>query len=164
VTARQLALEIDVMEYERLFLIGLLHDIGHLFMYLGIPKKAQTAILQARKQDRPLFKVERELFGFDYAKVAGLMMTDWHLPDSLMIPIEFHPEPGIANQFESDTAVLHIANRLVQADLEEGIFGEGAFLVDPEAWQMTGLSEEQCQHAKQTAAEQFSAVADSIFS
>ncbi len=90
-------------------------------------------------------------------------MKDWHLPDSLMIPVEFHPEPGITNQFESETGVLHIANRLVQADLEGGVFGEGAFFVDPSAWQMTELTEERCLIAQQTAAEQFGAIADSIF-
>ena len=164
VTAQQLAVECQEMPNERLFLIGLLHDIGHMFMYLGIPQKAQKAILLARKQDCPLFKVERTLFGFDYAKLAVLMMKDWHFPDSLLIPIEFHPAPGIVNQFKLETALIHIANRLVQADLEDGVFGEGAFVVDPEAWQMTGLTEANCLQAQQTAAENFDEVAKSIFS
>jgi HD-like signal output (HDOD) protein len=163
VTVRQLALESEEMESERLFLNGLLHDIGHLFMYLGIPEKAQRAILLAREQERPLYLVERELLGFDYAYLAGLMMNEWGLPKSLEIPLAFHPEPSGVSQFASETALLHLASLLVQADLEAGAFGVGAFLVDPAAWQLTGLTEEHCLDARQTAAEQFGAVAESLF-
>jgi hypothetical protein len=53
---------------------------------------------------------------------------------------------------------------LVQADLEAGAFGAGAFLVDPAAWQLTDLTEERCLHARQTAAERFGEVAESITS
>lgn len=163
VTTRQLALECEDMESERLFLIGLLHDIGHLFIYLGIPERAQRAILQAREQERPLYLVERELLGFDYAYIAGLMMREWSLPKSLRVPIAFHPAPGSADQFESETALLHLASLLVQADLEAGVFGEGAFVANPAAWKLTGLTEEQCLNARQAASEQFGEVAESIF-
>lgn len=163
VTARQLTLECEDTESERLFLIGLLHDIGHLFMYLGIPEKAQQAILQAREQERPLYLVERELLGFDYAYIAGLMMKEWSLPKSLRVPIAFHSEPGTVNQFGSETALLHLASLLVQADLEAGVFGEGAFVVNPAAWKLAGLTEEQCLDARQAASEQFGEVAESIF-
>ena len=164
VTAQQLARECEGMDRERLFLIALLHDIGHLLMYMAIPKEAQQAILQAREQERPLYLVERELLGFDYANVAGLMMEEWNLPKSLQTPVAFHPEPGGASQFATETALLHLAALLVQADLEAGAFGEGAFLVDPAVWPLTGLTEERCLHARQSAAEKFGAVADSIFS
>lgn len=164
VTAQYLALECEEVERERLFLIGLLHDIGHLLMYLGIPEHAQTAILRAREMAHPLYLVERDLVGFDYAYVAGLMMAKWELPESLQIPVACHPEPGKATHFATEAALLHLACLLVQAELEGGVFGEGAFPVDPAAWQLTGLTEERCNHVHQNAAEQFNAVSESIFS
>ncbi len=162
VMSKQLALECGIMESDRLFVIGLLHDIGHLFMYLAIPKESQQAILNAKKLERPLYQVERELLGFDYAKLGGYVMGQWDLPKSLQVITCFHPEPGKANQFASEAALLHLACQLVQADLEAGAFGAGAFLVDPAAWQLTGLTEEHCLNARQTAAEQFGAVSESI--
>ena len=62
----------------------------------------------------------------------------------------------------SETALLHLASLLVRADLEDAAFGTGAFLVDPAAWQLTGLTEEHCLQARQTAAQQFGEVAESI--
>ncbi len=162
VMTKQLALDCGILEDDRLFVTGLLHDIGHLFMYIAIPEESQHAILKAKKLERPLYQMERELLGFDYAKVGGYMMRQWDLPKSLQAITCFHPEPGKSNQFASETAMLHLASLLVQADLEAGVFGEGAFLVDTAAWQLTGLTEEHCLKARQTAAEEFNAVAESI--
>ncbi len=162
VMTKQLALECDIIEDDRLFLTGLLHDIGHLFMYIAIPEESQHAIMNAKKLEQPLYQVERKLLGFDYAKVGGYMMQKWNLPKSLQVITCFHPEPGKSNQYASETAMLHLASLLVQADLEAGVFGEGAFLVDPAAWQLTGQTEENCLKARQTAAEKFNEVAESI--
>ena len=109
-----------------------------------------------------MYQVERELVGFDYAKLGGYVMGQWDLPKSLQAITWFHPEPGKAGQFASEAALLHLASLLVQTDLEAADFGAGAFLVDPAAWQLTGLTEERCLQARQTAAEQFGTVADSI--
>ena len=162
VMTKQLALECGIMESDRLFVIGLLHDIGHLFMYQAIPEESQQAILSAKKLERPLYQVERGLLGFDYAKLGGYVMKQWDLPKSLQFITCFHPEPGKANQFAQECALLHLAYQLVQADLEAGTFGAGASLVDPAAWQLTSLTEEHCLNARQTAAEEFGEVAESI--
>jgi len=58
--------------------------------------------------------------------------------------------------------LLHLASSLVRADLENGTFGAGTFLIDPAAWKLTDLTEEQCIDTRQKAAEQFGEVADSI--
>jgi HD-like signal output (HDOD) protein len=163
VIAKQLALECEIMESDRIFLAGLLHDIGHLFMYIAIPKESQEIILKSKKLERPLYQIERELLGFDYAKLGGYVMGQWDLPKRLQEITRFHPEPCKANEFELETALLHLASMLAQADLEAGTFGLGAFPVDPAAWQLTGLAEEQCLHIQQMAAEQFNSVAESIF-
>ena len=163
VMVKELALECGIVESDRLFVAGLLHDIGHLFMYIAIPEKSQEILLKAKKIDRPLYQLEREFLGFDYAKLGGYVMGQWDLPRSLQEITCFHPEPSNANEFEMETALLHLASLLVQADLEDATFGEGAYLVDPAVWQLTGLTEEQCLHIRQTVAEQFNAVAQSIF-
>lgn len=61
VTAQRLAVACGEMDSERLFVMGLLYDIGYLFMYLAIPEESQQAILQAKEQQKPLYQIEREL-------------------------------------------------------------------------------------------------------
>jgi HD-like signal output (HDOD) protein len=164
VMTKQLAVECGILEVDRLFVIGLLHDLGHLFMYLAIPEESKQAILNAKKKEQPLYQVERKLLGFDFAKLGGYVMKQWSLPESFQLTTCFHPEPEKANQFTCEAALLHLASQLVLADLESGTFGTGAFVIDPAAWRLTALTEEQCLIARQTAAEQFEEVAESISS
>jgi len=152
-TTQQLATECGV-KCEQPFLLGLLADIGHLFMYLGIPEQSQQAILQATREQKALYLVERELFGFDYAAIGGMMMKEWSLSKSLQIPITFHTEPDQAWQFTFESGLLHIASLLIQADSESGEFGEGAYAVNQNALEITDLTLERCLDARAIATKQ----------
>jgi len=164
VLTRELAIETDVMESDRFIVMGLLHDIGHLFMYLSIPRKCQQAILAANQQGRPLYVVEREMMGFDYAQVGSYVLKDWNLPESLQTTTGFHIEPARADLFQQETSLLHIATLLVQAQEQDAVFDTGALKVDQAAWQLTGLTEQQCLAARDKAADEFEEVVENIFS
>jgi HD-like signal output (HDOD) protein len=161
--AKRLGGEYGIKESNRLFVTGLLHDLGHLFMYIAIPQESQQAVSKAKKLRQPLHQVERELFGFDYARMGGHMLRKWYLPKSLQTIIWLHPEPGKADQFPVETALMHISVLLVRSDLENGLFGEGEFAVDPVAWEATRLTADQCLGLRKAAADQVGEVADSLF-
>jgi HD-like signal output (HDOD) protein len=164
VMTKQLALECGLADAERLFVMGLLHDIGHLFMYMAIPQESQQAILSANQLQRPLYQVERENFGFDYAMLGSYMMRQWGLPTSFQVITHFHTEPGKAKKLATETALLHLGSLLVQSDLEAGTLEEGRFVVDSSVWSATGLTAEQCQNLRSAAADEVGDVANSIFS
>jgi HD-like signal output (HDOD) protein len=163
VMSKILAAECEVIESDRLFVMGLLHNIGHLFMYMAIPKESQKTILDARKLERPLHQVEREALGFDYAQVGGYVMRQWDLPKNFQAITYFHPEPAKATHYCAETALLHLSALLVLSELEEGIFGEGAFAVDPTVWSTVDLTPEQCMEFRRTAADEYAEIEDSIF-
>lgn len=162
-TARQLAIIHGDVQADRLFMIGLLADIGHLCMYMGVPDRAQAAILRAREENRPLFMVEKEMLGFDFAQVGALMMSHWNLPPSLQLPIAFQTNPGKADDFMLETALLHLASVLVQADLGDGLFEHSPYHVDSTAWDLSGLIAEQCLQARNTAEQQYSEFVEQMF-
>lgn len=134
-----------------LFVVGLLHDIGHLFMWLAFQKESRHMVIAARKQQRPLYLLEREFFGFDYAEVGGHMLSKWDLPKSLWGPVRFHTEPDQAKSFAFESSLLHLSSNLVQADLEQGEFDTGSFMVIKSAWELAGVTKEQCHEAQQIA-------------
>ena len=162
VVTKQLALDIEAAESDRLFVTGLLHDLGHLFMYLSIPDESQQAILTAHEKKQPLYLVERELIGFDYAVLGGYMMKQWGLPTVFQAVTCFHPEPNRAGQFPLETALVHLGALLVHSDLEDGVFGEGSFAVDPNALAVTGFTLERCLDIRKIASEQFAEVEQSL--
>jgi HD-like signal output (HDOD) protein len=107
--AKRLALACDVADGERLFVAGLLHDIGHLVMYQFLPELCLQAIIEARESGRLLHQVERELCSLDYARVGGALMRQWQLPGSLRETTEFHVEPEKSLLFPLETSLVHIA-------------------------------------------------------
>ena len=149
--SRQLAKECDVLDSERLFVAGLLRDIGHLIMYQSIPELSQQAMLAAEQRAQPLFLVERELIGIDYARVGGILMRQWQLPGSLRQATEFHVEPHRAVEFPLETCLVHIGALLATTAETGQEFGSGALQPHPESWNITGLSPQQCLSAQEEA-------------
>ena len=154
VAARLLASACNVLDSERLFVAGLLHDIGHLIMYQQIPEYCSRAISLAEETRRPLFRVERELIGFDYAQVGGMLMHEWNLPRSLREATELHVEPSRSFDHALETALVHIAVHMAQAAMSGDDIEQAMIHADPAAWTITDLSPNQCPAIHLEAQEQ----------
>ena len=131
--AKKLAGACNVLDSERLFVAGLLHDIGHLVMYQGLPELCLQAIIEARESGRSLHQVEHELCDLDYARVGGALMRQWQLPGSLRETTEFHVDPEKALMFPLETCLVHIAAVL-----------SDDFPVTPEIHQIHAFALETC--------------------
>lgn len=145
VAARSLAEQCRVPAGERLFIAGLLHDIGHLVMFQSLPDQSKAALLRARADQRPLSETERELLGFDYAQLGGTLLQQWGLPGSLAEPVACHASPDRSTDYPLETSIVHLAAMLGDAGYgdRDGIEAFAA-RVHPCAWQVTGLTPEQC--------------------
>ena len=144
VASRQLASLCGDCNKERVFVAGLLHDIGHLIMYQALPNLAEQAILTAKENNQSLYLVERSLFGFDYAWAGSKLMREWSIPESLCEITMHHVEPAKAEKVQLETAVIHLGSLLAKADDGEGVFNEGSLTVDTVSWDITKISPEDC--------------------
>lgn len=140
IVARQLGAQCDVIDGERLFLLGLLRRLGHLVMYQELPRQSQQAAQIAIDDQRPLSEVEHELIGVDYAQVSAELLRAWNLPESLEEPIEMHPEPRRAIYYPLETALLHIANHVTTLAEDDRGVGYDWLSTDPAAWEISGLN------------------------
>lgn len=124
---------------ERLFVAGILHDIGRLVMYSKAPEEFKSAVMRSKEKDELLFDSEREIFGFTHAVVGGFLLQTWKLPGSLEDVVMYHHNPKAATRFPMETAMIHIADGIAHA-MELGSSGE-RFVppVDQEAWERLGL-------------------------
>ena len=103
--SRVLASACNVLDSDRLFVAGLLRDIGHLVMYQAIPDIYLQILEAAKERELPLDEMERNFVGFDYAMVGGELMHQWNLPKSLQEPTFYHLEPEKAADL-----LIHILN------------------------------------------------------
>ncbi|MEZ5542661.1 MAG: HDOD domain-containing protein [Pseudomonadota bacterium] len=162
IAARTLAGHCRLPERERLFVGGLLLDIGHLVMYQSIPHEARAALQRADAEQRALHQVERELLGFDFARLGGELLARWGLPQSLWEPVMQHVRPAQQLDHAVETAVLHLAAQLCAlgpADGEASCQSQA----QPVAWQLTGLTPDLCPELQAAVEQQLEGVMFMIF-
>lgn len=157
VITKILATKCGALHGERLFITGLLHDIGHLIFYLKLPELAREAMVNAALNDRDSYIEERDLIGFDHAAAGGALLDKWGLPQSLVEPILFHHEPELAKEFLFEAAILHIANIITKnVELGNYSFSLDDIRFNQQAIKLTQVSEQMVQNVIAEARPRFS--------
>lgn len=140
--ARRLAKSCGVLHEERLYVAGLLHDVGSLVLYRKFPNKVSAVLMAAEGDEEVLYRVEQEMFGFDHAEVGAALLELWNLPPALLSAVRFHHEPERAGEGRLEAALIHIgnvaANRLQAATFMEATPSESSE-ADPIVWDITKL-------------------------
>jgi len=136
---------------ERLFVQGLLHAIGHMVMYQIVPEDCQLALYRSQQSGLPLYLIEREIIGCDYADLGGELLQSWHIPETLYLPVRHHIEPENASAYPVETSIVHIASQLSRASDFDVKTDEAMLSIDDFAWHTTGLTLKDCVEARDEA-------------
>lgn len=114
ITARVLAGKLGIREKENYFIAGVLHDIGKLFFYHVFKKLYFQMVLQAKEQKLNLNAFEKKKFTIDHGEIGYMLGKNWQLPESLLTTIKYHETGLVDGEFFKETAIVHIANFIVQ--------------------------------------------------
>ena len=107
---KYLGFKLNVPNAERLFILGLLHNLGELVMQQFEPEKVEF-INQVTSPELPWVQ-QQDNFGFTFAQCTGELLKLWQLPYSLIEPIRFQDE----DNFEfctMETKLLFLAKRMM---------------------------------------------------
>lgn len=154
ILARILASRAKVLHSERLFVCGILHDVGHLVMYMKLPERARAAMVHAAKSHQFIEVAERELIGFDHAQLGGSLLLAWQLPESLAEPVLYHHDPFAAPNFQLEATIIYLANSLAKASRIGGTLSHSTD-IDQRAWTALNLTPGQVPEILQEAKQQF---------
>lgn len=110
--ARSLARSARVLHPERLFITGLLHDIGSLVLYFRLHELSHELLVQADGDEEVLYRAEIESLGFSHADLGSLLLRQWGLPEPMQEAVRLHHDPLAAPNSTVDAALLHVANLL----------------------------------------------------
>lgn len=110
--ARQLARQCRIAEPDRLFVAGLLHDIGVCVTYSQLSDHVPAMRAIALQGEDALHDAELEQFGFSHANVGALVLKQWQLPIELQDAVQHHHAPGDAKSGRAEAALVHVADAL----------------------------------------------------
>jgi len=107
-----LAQRLGVESVEKLYLAGLLHDIGILVNSLLFEKDFQTVFELAKKSETPLCEVEQEVLGFTHCDSGRILANLWKLPTDISDAIEFHHHPTADDPNVEMNSLVYLADLL----------------------------------------------------
>lgn len=98
------------------FVIGLLKDIGMLYMYVAKPEDYLNVFKEQMSNNLPLVEAERAIFGFDHQEIGAAILEHWSFPDQIYRPILFHHHIMDAPiSIREETKLLGLADKVSSA-------------------------------------------------
>jgi len=140
--SRWIAQKSGIKEPEEVSVCGLLHDIGKVILILQFPEEYEKAQEHARTEGIPLHEAETILFEATHADVGSWLAHKWRFPINLVEALEYHHRPQLSKQATLETAIVHVSDVLVRA---RGIGSDRDTRVpdvDPDAWSLLQLSDD----------------------
>ena len=153
VLSRLLARQCNVLHHERLFVAGLLHDVGKLIIYHELPDESRE-ILAGLEEGDEVYGLEYGVLGFDHAEVGERLSAQWRMPLSLQKAIGHHHSPADAGDFCLEASIVHVANMMAHA-MELKDEDDFSKRCEPFAWQLLKLPEARIKPMFQDAVMEF---------
>ena len=139
ITARAIAAQRREDNVERFFVGGLLHDIGHLIIYMRAADEAHQAMRMSETTGRPLLECERDVLGCDHAQVGRTLLDRWNFPGAFREAVAYHHLPRLASRYPVEAAAVHVAEVMAHA-MGWGRSGERRVPpFDPTCWDTLGF-------------------------
>jgi HD-like signal output (HDOD) protein len=112
------------------FTAGLLHDLGKVVLAANFDEQYAGAHSLARKQQIPLWEIEKEIFGAGHGEIGAYLFGLWGMPMGILEAAALHHDPTRTNNLEfSPLTAVHVANA-IEYELHPDEQGLGAPTVD----------------------------------
>jgi putative nucleotidyltransferase with HDIG domain len=151
VISQELAKRVNVLHSERLLVMGILHDIGRLVIYLTLSEQSRDILLITGGNDSFLPETEQEVLGFTHMDVGAELLRKWRLPDSIVTVAGTHHNPLSGGKYRFESTLVHFAIVLSNAYLKGGQIDEALDGVSATLWELTGLIPDDIDKAFEVA-------------
>jgi putative nucleotidyltransferase with HDIG domain len=163
VVAKSMAEFRNEKNVERLYLAGILHDIGRLVVFKKKPALARDAFYRSKERQENIYLCEQKLMSYDHADVGRELLKAWKLPPRLVEAVGCHHQPQNAKEFPVDAAIIHTADYVVHvlqapSDAE---FSEPQLY--PKSWEIIGLSPDDFEFMKEKVIQQYQGIVGIFF-
>lgn len=137
---------------ETVFVAGLLHDVGILFLFTQFTTPYAAVVKYAQANPDRLVDIERRILHIDHAQLGGMLANKWNFPENLEELIAKHEDPGDP-EANATVSCVHIADRVACQVTSDGVFDTDAELSD-EYMDWLGMDKEEFESLKAHVKEQ----------
>jgi HD-like signal output (HDOD) protein len=108
-----LGCRLNIPNGERLFILGMLHNLGELIVKQISPDKIIESKNSKNVDNSFLpWDIQRNVLGFTYGECAAELLKRWHLPYNIVAPIRNQDEDNF-ELINTETQLLYIAKRIM---------------------------------------------------
>ena len=86
------------------FTAGLMHHIGKTALANSHRSEYERVMMTVYNEGRSFTEVENEVFGFSHAELGAAVVQQWGLPDTLVLTIQHHHNPGMLAELDDEVA------------------------------------------------------------
>jgi len=123
---------------DRFYLMGMLHDLGRLVLFLNLSEQMQK-VMSLYEKEGLLHDAENQIMGADHAVVGGMLLEMWKLPEMLQEAVAFHHIPNQSPRYPGAAAIVHVAD-IIAHSMELGTCGERYVPpLNAKAWEILDL-------------------------
>ena len=114
IAAKTLAARMSGVVSDRVFIGGLLHDIGWLVFLNTIPDECNLVFQKAKLLGLNVFQIEKKFFGMTHADFGSELATAWNFSEPITALIRHHHDP-FKKKPPKEIALVHFANWFIDA-------------------------------------------------
>ncbi|MGD0387687.1 MAG: HDOD domain-containing protein [Tepidisphaeraceae bacterium] len=163
VTARELALKVNRVNADEIFVAGLIHDVGILVELQTWPEKLQTICTTAKKTSADFCEVERRVLGVDHQALGKGLAERWRFTKPCQQVAGFHHDPAaLADDERTMVTLVYIADTLCcQSDRGFNLTARGQ-TIDADKLSCVGINDATLEQVRNSMPENI-ASAMSVF-
>jgi putative nucleotidyltransferase with HDIG domain len=136
VVSRRLSQELEILDHNVLYFLGLLHDVGKVILDRVAHDIYKIVIQASREENITIHEAEKRLIGESHDIVGGWLMEKWRLPLTFVHVANYHHNINEAPEDnKAASAIISFADRLAwlhYLGLESGF--DATLLTDGEAY------------------------------
>jgi putative nucleotidyltransferase with HDIG domain len=109
--AKMIAQEVDGLDPDEMFTVGMLHDIGRILFCLYFPDELRDILGTVESEGISLTEAETR-YGLAHSEIGAYLAYRWQLGAFVVNSIRFHHQPSKAGDHAQSAAALNLADAI----------------------------------------------------
>jgi HD-like signal output (HDOD) protein len=98
------------LQHDEFFIIGLLHDIGRIFIFQFLSEEYVQVLDKAQEEGLSIEEAETSILSMTAPEAGGLLADKWQLPSNMLHGVKYYRTPEDAGEFNKVCSIVRIAS------------------------------------------------------